>query len=449
MPYPARLRIVGVNDVYSLAALPRLATLVREAREAGGFDRLLITIAGDFLAPSLLTSLDHGRGMVDCYRALGVTHVTLGNHEDDLELEDLRLRLAELGACVLLTNVHGADLPSVPHDEVEVGGARVGLVGVVNGDRTLFRRAPFGNAMVGPTNESAIAEATALRASGCAAIVALTHQPLRLDRALAEDGALDLVLGGHEHEGYLETAHHAPLAKAPTNAAAAIVADLVIDADARVHVSVRLVPTAGYAEDAEMKARVERHMGAVHALEKRNLCPLAPGEVLSSIGSRTRETSFGRFVCSRLRDTLGAEVGLINGGGLRGDVERRERLTYADLRDELPFDNEIVVARVPGAVLRDAIRHARTALAGTGGYLQVDDQTEVDAQGELRALAGASLDPDRVYRVATVRELFFGLDRNPVLLSFAEAHPDAIPPHTTGLEIKVALLRALSGDAAE
>ncbi|MBK7156858.1 MAG: hypothetical protein IPH72_34700 [Sandaracinaceae bacterium] len=80
-----RLRVVAVNDVYVLDELPRLASLVQAARTRDPADCLLVTVAGDFLAPSLLSSLDEGRGMVDCLNALGVTHVTLGNHEDDLE----------------------------------------------------------------------------------------------------------------------------------------------------------------------------------------------------------------------------------------------------------------------------------------------------------------------------------------------------------------------------
>lgn len=437
-----RLRIVGVNDVYSLAALPRLATLVAAMRVEDAPDRVLVTVAGDFLAPSLLSSLDGGRGMADCFRALGVTHVTLGNHEDDLELGDLRARLEELGAVVLLTNVHGAELASVPSDVVTIAGARVGLVGVVNGDRTLFRRPPFGGADFEDTNGAATREAATLRATGCVAVVALTHQPLPRDRALADLGVVDLVLGGHEHEGTLETTHRAPLAKAPMNATAAIVADVTIEG-AHVSVSVRLVPTAGHAEDEAMRARVDRHLAQVHALEARTVAMLPEGVVLASDGARAGQTSFGTFVCSHLRDGLGAEAALFNGGGLRGSSAHRGRLTYADLREELPFDNEIVVARVPGAVVRDAIRFARTELRGTGGFLQVDDAADVDDTGELRALAGAPLELERIYRVAIVRELFFGLDHVEPLLAFARAHPSSIPPATTGNEVKVALLRTL------
>jgi 5'-nucleotidase len=47
-------------------------------------DATIVLRAGDFLAPSLLSSLDHGVGMMDCLQAAGITHVCLGNHETDV-----------------------------------------------------------------------------------------------------------------------------------------------------------------------------------------------------------------------------------------------------------------------------------------------------------------------------------------------------------------------------
>lgn len=439
----ARLRIVSLNDVYALASLARVATVIARARVESPADVLLVTVAGDFLAPSLLSSLDRGRGMAEGFRALGVTHVTLGNHEDDLETSDLRERLGELGAKVLLANVEGAPLPSTPSDVVRVGTSRVGLVGGVNGDRTLFRRPPFGGATIGAPNDAIGAEAARLRAEGCTAVVALTHQPLRADRALAASGSVDLVLGGHEHEGYLETQHGAPLVKAPMNATSVVVADLRLDPEG-VAVSVRLVPTADVPEDPGVRAIVDRRLEQVHALEQQVLVALPRGTTLSSVGARTGPTSFGTFVCSTLRDTLDAEVALFNGGGLRGDRVHEGRLTYGDLREELAFDNEMVVARMPGAVLADTLRYAHTALRGTGGYLQHDDRTIVDEAGDLVSVAGAPLARDRIYRVAIVRSLLFGLDHVEPLLAFARESPASIPPATTGIEGKVALLRALA-----
>ena len=92
-----RLRIVAINDVYSLENLPRLRTLVEHHRATDPADVMLVTLAGDFLAPSILSSLDSGRGMTECMRMVGVTHAIFGNHEDDIPTEALRRRI--VGPC--------------------------------------------------------------------------------------------------------------------------------------------------------------------------------------------------------------------------------------------------------------------------------------------------------------------------------------------------------------
>ncbi len=440
-----QVRLVGINDVYSLANFPRLATLVATERSREPMDVFLCTVAGDFLAPSLLSSLDTGRGMVDCLNALGVTHVTLGNHEDDLRTEELVDRVADLSATVLLTNIREFGGRSAASAVIDAGGARVGLVGAVSSDPTLFRRPPFGGAIVGASNPAVVAESRLLRASGCSAIIALTHQRLAEDRVLRDTGAVNFIHGGHEHDGHIEWNLKAPIAKAPMNATAAVIASITIDLGARgqalVSTNVRLQSVADYAEDAGMRRRVERHLEPVRSLDSRVLLSLPKGVTLSSARSRTEQTNVGTLVCSRLRDELDADAALFNGGGLRGEGERRTQLTYADLRDEMPFDGVVVVVKLPGRVVQDAVRYSRTTLRGTGGYLQMDDGCRVNELNELVTIAGGPLDTARTYRVAIVRDLLFGMDAIAPLIAFASAHNELIPGATTGIDAKVALLR--------
>src|SRR5437773_1878119 len=97
-PAPARgpaARLVCVNDVYTLENLPRLRTLVQRAADVDPADVLIVTLAGDFVAPSMLSSLDAGRGMVDCMNEVPITHAVLGNHEDDIATAELRARIHE------------------------------------------------------------------------------------------------------------------------------------------------------------------------------------------------------------------------------------------------------------------------------------------------------------------------------------------------------------------
>src|SRR5262249_21019406 len=152
-----------------------------------------------------LSSLDGGRGMVECMNDIGVTHVVFGNHEDDVPTAELRKRVRELHATWLGTNVHGFEPPLAPSDVLDVAGVKVGLVRVVMEGAAGYRRPPFGGAEIEPANEAALREAARLvDERRCASVVAITHQSLADDRALAQSGRFAAIIGGHEHDVHLE-----------------------------------------------------------------------------------------------------------------------------------------------------------------------------------------------------------------------------------------------------
>lgn len=454
MPSDARLRIVSVNDVYSLERLPRLRTLVERARGADPADALLVVVAGDFLAPSLLSSLDAGRAMVACLRDVGVTHVVLGNHEDDIPLAELRQRMAELGAVWLGTNVHGFEPHLAARDVVTLKGAsgavrKVGLVGVVMRDEGVYRAAPFGGASLDAPNEAAVREARSLLASGCDCVIPVTHQDVQDDRALARapvSPPFPVVLGGHEHVVVQERVEGTWVLKAGMDAEHAAVVDLAWDESGALSTTVTIASTSDFAEDAALRAKVDAAMGKVRALEAATLYTVPEGVRLSSVGTRVRPATMGTLVCNRLRDALGADAAIFNGGGIRASRDYPARLTYGDVKTELPFDNEVVVARLPGRVLAEAVAASRAhAPEEFGGYLQVDDRTEVDGttQAVVR-VAGAPLDPAREYGVAMVRDLLTGMDHIEPLVRFGKEHPERVPPPGSGREVKMVLVESFA-----
>lgn len=444
-----RLRIVAVNDVYALENLPRLATVVRAAREVDPADVLLVTVAGDFLAPSILSSLDAGRGMVACLNAIGFTHVTFGNHEDDLETEELLARTRELSATWLASNVR-TFRPDLPASQIlEHGGVRFGLLGVVTVDPGMYRRAPFG----GGAHEEPIAcalreTARLLRDEGCRFVIPLTHQALPDDRALVtrqRTPPYPVVLGGHEHQGIVEDVLGTPIVKARADAAEAAIVEIVADAR-QISTTVRVVDVTKVEEDLGLRAMVDRHMARVRALEEAVLLELPPGQTLSSVGTRTEQTSMGTLVASAIRDALGAEGALFNGGGIRAGRVYEGAFTYGALKAEVPFDNEVVVVRIPGRVLAEAVAFSRAnAPVPSGGFLQVDDGMIVAGPAhELVQVGGAPLDPERDYRIALVRRFLLGLDDQRPLVDWAAADPSRVPPADSGKDVRVVLTDAFA-----
>lgn len=454
------LRIIAINDVYILENLPRLKSLVEHYRAVDPADAFIVTLAGDFVSPSLLSSLDSGAGMVDCMNEVGVTHAIFGNHEDDIPSEELHKRVQELRGICLGTNLPGYDVRMPASQVIEVAGAsrtvRVGLVGVVIQDLTIYRRVPFdGKAVLAP-NVAATREAERLvREAHCAVVIPLTHQALPDDRLLAhaqKNPPFPVILGGHEHTLFVEKVDDTWILKAPSEAVQAIVVDMVwpdiapgagaLDLpQTRVHVD----EVANYPEDAELRAKVDAHLRILTDIENATLVTPAPGEVLSSVGARTQQTTLGTLLATCVRTMLLADAACLNGGGIRGARTYPERFSYADLRAEVPFDNELVTVSLPGAVVQDALRASRAANAAVGGgYFQVDDRVVVDADNAIREIDGAPFDAAKTYRIALVRNLLAGLDHNEPLIRFAAEHPEAVPRENSGRNIKLVLAEAFA-----
>lgn len=462
LPRGPSLRIVCVNDVYLLDNLPRLATLVLR-HAATPADRFITVMAGDFLAPSLLSSLDHGRGMVDCMNALPITHTIFGNHEADVELPELRARVQEFRGTWLNTNMPSF-APALPtHEILDVsspGGrtVRIGLLGLLVHVKGLYRRDAFGGIDIEPANEAALRwTRRLLRDEGCACVIPITHQSRDQDLALARaqrDPRFPVILGGHEHEVLLDDVDGCWVVKAGTDAESAAIIDLVWPADAPPAgvpdlpaVTVRIEEVGAYPEDPAMRARVDRHMQIVRDLDAATLLRLPPGSELSSVGTRAQQTSLGALLCSRIRDAFGADGCLFNGGGVRGGRAYRERFTYGDLKAEVPFSNEVVVTLLPGRVVREAVAASRSrAPAQHGGYLQIDDRMATDARGVLSAIDGLPLVDGREYRIALPRGLLGGMDDIAPLVRFAQEHPEKVPPADSGRDPKLVLVESFAAD---
>jgi 2',3'-cyclic-nucleotide 2'-phosphodiesterase (5'-nucleotidase family) len=221
--------------VYELQNLSALKCFIQDNVQPG--EAYLCTLNGDFLSPSLLSSLDLGAAAVSAMNAIPVTHACLGNHEFDHSIEILGQRLGELDAEVVNTNVFacpegeehvtkdatrralanavpypeasapegleksaGAFLDALPRSSVvDVGGVRIGLLGLCTTSTPLSSARKPKGVVFAECVPLAKAAAKALLPN-VDAVVALTHQTLPEDTRLAEEvPELAAILGGHEH----------------------------------------------------------------------------------------------------------------------------------------------------------------------------------------------------------------------------------------------------------
>jgi 2',3'-cyclic-nucleotide 2'-phosphodiesterase (5'-nucleotidase family) len=91
--------LAQLNDVYHIdmradyarddsMILPRVGTVLENARKRLGSDRVHLCLPGDFLGPSCLSKHFHGKQMVAVLNSLQARFVSLGNHEFDTKNSD-------------------------------------------------------------------------------------------------------------------------------------------------------------------------------------------------------------------------------------------------------------------------------------------------------------------------------------------------------------------------
>jgi 2',3'-cyclic-nucleotide 2'-phosphodiesterase (5'-nucleotidase family) len=172
----------------------------------------LITLAGDFLAPSLLSSLDKGRSMVDVLNACGFTHVCFGNHECDVGKEALKQNFENSSFTWINTNMQELNdkldmkTPSSVIVEVKHHGEsikRVGLLGLLTNDPALYRPDSFDGSTIEPVVECTERYLRQHSVEDSIDLwIPLTHQSMADDRIFANKfggTTFPIILGGHDH----------------------------------------------------------------------------------------------------------------------------------------------------------------------------------------------------------------------------------------------------------
>jgi len=90
---------------------------------------------------------------------------------------------------------------------------------------------------------------------------------------------------------------------------------------------------------------------------------------------RIEETNLGDLCADAYRDQAGADVAIINGGGIRASIDRGD-ITFGDLIRVQPFGNELCVIEVTGRQILDALEWGSRAIpAENAAFLHVSGLT--------------------------------------------------------------------------
>jgi 5'-nucleotidase len=415
----AQVTFLQLNDVYSTipvderGGLARVATLKQQLAAAGRTP--FMVLAGDFLSPSVASSVFKGEQMVAALNAAGLDLATLGNHEFDFGDDVLLQRMAEakwqwVVSNVIDTNTGNPIGGAAPYVIRTFGTLKVGFIGLclttdeITADKLKHTR------LIDPL-EAAARYLPVLKQEGAAVIVAVTHLAFATDRALAERfPEIDLIIGGHEHYPITASENRTLISKSGSDARAVARIDVNRQAQGLVERFFELVPITSDIPDeprtAEVVASYERRLGT-----ELDMVVGSTREPLdaNSVRLRASETNLGNLVADAIRADAGADVAIMNAGSIRGDrIYPAGPLTRRTLIAIHPFGNVITKIAAPGRVVLEALNSGVSRLpASAGQFPQVSGLTMTVDRGapvgdrvrDVR-IGGQPLQADKNYTLA-------------------------------------------------
>ena len=173
----------------------------------------------------------------------------------------------------------------------------------------------------------------------------------------------------------------------------------------------RIVDTTTVTPDPEVAAAVARYE---QELTREMDEPVGRTAVeLDSRNSavRTREAAIGNLIADAIRLSAKADIGLINGGNIRGGrVYLADSLiTRRNVLEELPFMNRVVTIEIVGKELRRAIENGLRSLPDAAGWFPQVSGITIEADPSRPAgnrviainVSEQPLDDAKTYTVAT------------------------------------------------
>jgi 2',3'-cyclic-nucleotide 2'-phosphodiesterase (5'-nucleotidase family) len=425
------------------------------ARERAQTPDLLLLDAGDVVQGTPVYNLFRGEPDMKVMAAAKYDAVALGNHDlDDGPRAWLRL-VRRAGYPAVSANVFAAaDSPWVDPDaevvpvEVRRGarwvggvrvpdaaplrylarpyiirpwrGKRIAIFGLTTRDLAkivLFSR----NGGVAVADPIAVARGLVpeLRAKADY-VIAVTHIGVSVDKDLASKvPGIDLIVGGHSHTALYRPVY-AGRGSDPWLGGTPIVQTgawgdrlgrtvIRLSGGRPAGVTGRLLPVRpADGEDGALAAALQLYQDSVRV--RMGAAVFRTDRVIERLGDDDVESPLGNFVAEVVRQTAGADIGLVNTGGIRATLPKGT-VTVADVVSVLPFDNTVVTVPMRGDELQRLLNFVARRV-GKSGFAQVAGVSFVIRDGRaLQVRVGGSvLEPDRVYRVATIDYLYEGGD---------------------------------------
>jgi len=431
----AKLTIVYVSKmpemegIGGVGGLPELATMVAQVRASSPYS--LFLHGGDSLAPSAMSLFDRGTHMIDILNGIEPDVYAVNEREFAYKEDELILRIGEASFPFVCSNIFdplsGGNLPGVEDSRlIELGGFRIGVFAII--DPLVTETYLPDRIRVKDVDATVAATSRALRAAGADIVILMSGYPVPRRDALLSAGTVDLVLESSSRDDAMTAVGKGFLVSQGTAAGTAAVVEMALErkgGTVRAIYAGRIIALKDYAPDPATSERVAYYRSVLSAFMD---VPVGVAETpldTTKKAVRTQETAFGDLVADAMREYYGADIAIVNGGGIRGNrtYAAGTTLTRKDIQSELPFGNKTRLVAVTGDQLREALENGFSQVEEEKGrFLQVSGITvtwcpTAPPGSRVRSIlvGGKPLDPGKLYTLALLDFLLEGGDGYDVL----------------------------------
>jgi 5'-nucleotidase len=394
-----KLRLLGINDLHGHVEPPAeglggAAWLAADLDRATIPGRTIKVHAGDLVGASPLASAwFHDEPSIEVANRIGFDVATLGNHEFDEGVDELRRLLGggqrtEAGAFrqdaagglvntsapgfpgarfpYTSANVTGADgnLLLRPYEIVERAGVRIGFIGVTTPTAPRYLLPRYAGAFrFGDMSDAVNRQVPELRRRGVEAIVVLAHSgaPSQLgdgskasgpviDEVRQMSDAVDVVVAGHSHTELNLRVGGKLVVESLSYGTAFDQVDMTVDRASGDVVAKRAAILRTLHVGLAPDAAVERLLAGY----RERLRPLADRVVGEAAGPLSAATGLGQVAAEAQRAFAKADVGLVDAGSFRARIDAGP-ITYAELFATQAYDHPLVRMELTGRQLRGVL----------------------------------------------------------------------------------------------
>ena len=431
----------GVDDNLGYAGL----ATVKNALEAQGKHVVLVD-NGDAVQGDTIGTLSNGEYIIDIMNEIGYDVATPGNHEFDYGMDQFLALTEQANFPYVSANFVDADGNTVldPYVIKDVAGVKIAFVGIST-PKTITTSTPkyfqddngsyiyaFQQDETGEKLYAAVQSAVdSARAEGAQFVIALAHlgieedcSPWTSSEVIVNTTGIDAVLDGHSHSMIecekVKNKDGAEVLLSSTETKLAYIGCLTIKDDGSM--STTLISDNGMKDFiGGIQEEFEELVNTVVASTDVDLIIKDPASGERIV--RVSETNLGDLCADAYRAMSGADVAIVNGGGVRADIPAGD-ITYGQIIAVHPFGNEMCVVECTGQEILDALELGCSKLpAESGGFLHVSGMTYtvdlnvessvkldengmfVSVEGERRVkdvtIGGEPLDPEKTYTLAS------------------------------------------------